>query len=516
MPGSIHDGYSNEQRSNALNGKENGDGMGTRVVSKRESSESQRHFPRCDIGASGCVETAATRDRETRAGYAEHGVKAARQRSGEPGAEGETRSAEAGATKRVGRTGTIGVEESGARIQNCVGGAGFIWRWPMREGTRGKERNVVRRQKGEENEGNDKQRTNTHDLYVEPYASQDRHGLVDRRRYMESSTRFNAQVRCAIRNLRRLLEEWNLRVETRKEWRDSIELRGRRRITGEDLSKESDRQVTGRMGGGQHEEFQIVMRGNSKRKNESIAYKCNHPAESFSSDVLAEDFKKNIIERRPGSIHVRALECRELINVLKENMETTIALREWQTRHCCGVRGHEMLCSSCCESESDTCSKRSRNAGEETTTMQGRRNASGLKTTGMLRVGVERERFGDDNEERGGGRFGYLRVLRCAEGGVELKRGGSASVDGSGARRQNRANFRGRCTGYADVRDRRSPDVARRQKAERGGSCAIGAFVVSAGGKITWRKRVMMETTHQKPTIPNVNPYPSQQGNGGA
>ncbi|KAJ7867461.1 hypothetical protein B0H13DRAFT_2281211 [Mycena leptocephala] len=331
-----------------------------------------------------------------------------------------------------------------------------------------------------------KQRTNTHDLHVESYASQDRHGLVDRRRYMESSTRFNAQVRCAIRNLRRLLEEWNLRVETRKEWRDSIELRGRRRITGEDLSKESDRQVTGRMGGGQHEEFQIVMRGNSKRKNKSIAYKCNHPAESFSSDVLAEDFKKNIIERRPGSIHVRALECRELINVLKENMETTIALREWQTRHCCGVRGHEMLCSSCCESESDTCSKRSRNAGEETTTMQGRRNALrnalGLKTTGMLRVGVEREHFGDDNEERGGGRFGYLRVLRCAEGGVELKRGGSASVDGSGAHRQNCANFRGRSTGYADVRDRRSPDVARRQKAERGGSCAIGVFVVSAGG----------------------------------
>jgi hypothetical protein len=33
-------------------------------------------------------------------------------------------------------------------------------------------------------------------------------------------------------------------------------------------------------------------------------------------------------------------------------------------------------------------------------------------------------------------------------------------------------------------------------------------------GKITWR-RVMMEITHQKPTIPNVNPYPSQQGNGG-
>jgi hypothetical protein len=40
------------------------------------------------------------------------------------------------------------------------------------------------------------------------------------------------------RYLQRLLEEWNLRVETRKEWRDSIELRGRRRITGEDLSKE--------------------------------------------------------------------------------------------------------------------------------------------------------------------------------------------------------------------------------------------------------------------------------------
>jgi hypothetical protein len=50
-------------------------------------------------------------------------------------------------------------------------------------------------------------------------------------------------------------------------------------------------------------------------------------------------------------------------------------------------------------------------------TTQGRRNAlrnaSGLRMTGMLRVGVERERFGDDNEERGDGRFGYLRVLRC-------------------------------------------------------------------------------------------------------
>jgi hypothetical protein len=50
--------------------------------------------------------------------------------------------------KRVGRTGRIGVEESGARIQNCVGEAGFMWRWPMRGGTRGKEEcNVVRRQK---------------------------------------------------------------------------------------------------------------------------------------------------------------------------------------------------------------------------------------------------------------------------------------------------------------------------------------------------------------------------------
>jgi hypothetical protein len=88
----------NREVSNALNGKENRDGVGTRVVSKRESSESQRHFPRCDIGARGCVETAATRDRETRAGYAEHGAKAVRQRSGEPGAERETRSAEAGAT----------------------------------------------------------------------------------------------------------------------------------------------------------------------------------------------------------------------------------------------------------------------------------------------------------------------------------------------------------------------------------------------------------------------------------
>ncbi|KAJ7893008.1 hypothetical protein B0H13DRAFT_2276679 [Mycena leptocephala] len=130
-----------------MNREENGDGVGARVVSKRESSESHRHFPRCDIGASGCVETAATRDRETRAGYAEHGAKAARQRSGEPGAEGETRSAEAGDGKGWGRTGRIGVEESGARIQNCVGEAG-LWRWPMRGGTRGKEeRNVVRRQK---------------------------------------------------------------------------------------------------------------------------------------------------------------------------------------------------------------------------------------------------------------------------------------------------------------------------------------------------------------------------------
>jgi hypothetical protein len=50
--------------------------------------------------------------------------------------------------KRAGRKGRIGVEESGARIQNCVEEAGFMWRWPMREGTRGKEeRNVVRRQK---------------------------------------------------------------------------------------------------------------------------------------------------------------------------------------------------------------------------------------------------------------------------------------------------------------------------------------------------------------------------------
>jgi hypothetical protein len=50
--------------------------------------------------------------------------------------------------KRVGRTGRIGVEESGALIQNCVEEAGFMWRWPMREGTRGKEeRDVVRRQK---------------------------------------------------------------------------------------------------------------------------------------------------------------------------------------------------------------------------------------------------------------------------------------------------------------------------------------------------------------------------------
>jgi hypothetical protein len=48
------------------------------------------------------------------------------------------------------------------------------------------------------------------------------------------------------------------------------------------------------------------------------------------------------------------------------------------------------------------------------------------------------------------------------------------SVDTSSARRQNCGNFGGRCTGYADVRDRRSPDVARRQKGERGGSCAIG------------------------------------------
>ncbi|KAJ7100362.1 hypothetical protein C8R44DRAFT_747420 [Mycena epipterygia] len=172
--------------------------------------------------------------------------------------------------KRVGRTKRIGVEESGARIQNCVGETGFMWRWRMREGTRGKEeRNVVRRQKvqtgggamvkgaraacssclggwsmharGEENEGNNKQRNNTHDLYVEPYASQDRHGLVDRRRCMESSTRFNAQDTESERYLQRLPEEWNWRVETRNEWRDSIELRGCRKITGEDLSKESDR-----------------------------------------------------------------------------------------------------------------------------------------------------------------------------------------------------------------------------------------------------------------------------------
>jgi hypothetical protein len=87
-PSSIHDGYLNEQRSNALNGKENADGVGTRMVSKRESSESQRHFPRCDIGASCCVETAATRDRETRAGYAEHGASKARQRSGVVGRRG--------------------------------------------------------------------------------------------------------------------------------------------------------------------------------------------------------------------------------------------------------------------------------------------------------------------------------------------------------------------------------------------------------------------------------------------
>jgi hypothetical protein len=107
-PSSVHDEYSNEQRSNALNGKENGDRVGTRVVSKRESSESQRHFPRCDIGASCCVETATTRDRETRAGYAEHGVKAARQRSGEPEAEGETRSAEAGATVSCGVVCVVG------------------------------------------------------------------------------------------------------------------------------------------------------------------------------------------------------------------------------------------------------------------------------------------------------------------------------------------------------------------------------------------------------------------------
>jgi hypothetical protein len=38
--------------------------------------------------------------------------------------------------KRVGRTGRIGVEESGARMQNCVGEAGFMWRLAMRGGTR--------------------------------------------------------------------------------------------------------------------------------------------------------------------------------------------------------------------------------------------------------------------------------------------------------------------------------------------------------------------------------------------
>ncbi|KAJ7852447.1 hypothetical protein B0H13DRAFT_2284329 [Mycena leptocephala] len=202
----------NREVSSALNGKENGDGVGTRVVSKRESSERQRHLPRCGIGASGCVETAATRDRETRAGYAEHGAKAARQRSGEPGVEGETRSA-----------------EGGYRI---VWERRDLWRWPIREGTRGKEeRNVVRRQKaqtgggamrrhpahcvhGPDGEGGEsgleretrgmseristgarrmgrggKQRTNTRDLYVEPYASQDRHGLVDRHGGRENSSR---------------------------------------------------------------------------------------------------------------------------------------------------------------------------------------------------------------------------------------------------------------------------------------------------------------------------------------
>ncbi|KAJ7886064.1 hypothetical protein B0H13DRAFT_2277751 [Mycena leptocephala] len=107
-----------------------------------------------------------------------------------------------------------------------------LWRWPIREGTRGKEeRNVVRRQKaqtgggamrrhpahcvhGPDGEGGEsgleretrgmseristgarrmgrggKQRTNTRDLYVEPYASQDRHGLVDRHGGRENSSR---------------------------------------------------------------------------------------------------------------------------------------------------------------------------------------------------------------------------------------------------------------------------------------------------------------------------------------
>ncbi|KAJ7906240.1 hypothetical protein B0H13DRAFT_2274150 [Mycena leptocephala] len=171
------------------------------------------------------------------------------------------------------------------------------------------------------------------------------------------------------------------------------------------------------------------------------------------------------------------------------------ALREWQTRHCCGVRGHKMLCSSCCESESDTCSKRSRNAGEETTTTQGRRNAlrnaSGLNMAGMLWVGVERERFGDDNEECGDGRFSYLRVLRCADGGAELKRGDECEMrsDGRGRRRARQLRVHtsegvGLGGEEPDEEDAENERRRQQQKGERGGPVRSAVVrIADAGGQ---------------------------------
>jgi hypothetical protein len=62
------------------------------------------------------------------------------------------------------------------------------------------------------------------------------------------------------------------------------------------------------------------------------------------------------------------------------------------------------------------CSKRSRNGrrdNDDAGTEKRVEKRVGAEDGGNVAAGVEGERFGDDNEERGDGRFGYLRVLRC-------------------------------------------------------------------------------------------------------
>ncbi|KAJ7906249.1 hypothetical protein B0H13DRAFT_2274156 [Mycena leptocephala] len=156
-PGSTHDGYSNEQRRKWRRG---GYACGIETGIEREPAlfpkKRRRHGIEKRVpGGASAFGGAGSRGRNKERGgrrYRWYGKKARRRSRGCARrlmctvlADNSRRG-----RKRVGRTGRIGVEESGARIQNCVGEAGFMWRWPMREGTRGKEeRNVVRRQKAQ-------------------------------------------------------------------------------------------------------------------------------------------------------------------------------------------------------------------------------------------------------------------------------------------------------------------------------------------------------------------------------